>query len=370
MSDVSGGVYPGINIFSGSTNLKVSSNKLLINKPIVKMVSMAENKLDDIAGIILNATGIASADTINVNFSTYIPQDASGNSQGYPMITFQSAKTLQQYTLIGTIEDWFWCWRGDAAKAKLYNSDFVFYDGKPSLPAPAAASCSPRMNYIWPDIRDPVAKKTGLSSAFAPDQFSFAGYTFTRTTTKDDVTNVQLRAVKSNDPDNKAAYYLANSIGSNKILVGITNFFIDLLVALITTILIAALTAVTGGAGTVLIAVVGPLIGAAVGAISGYLTTAADNAITSGSFTLGDNRDILMHNIEVGAISGAISGIRFIKTVGSQAAKGLIRGIGSRSLVGKQILPSAIEKGGEDAVKAIAASGSKSANLAIFQGGV
>jgi hypothetical protein len=368
MQDHSGTAFPGLNIFNRSSNITVNSNQALINKPNVTMANMRNKTLNDISGIIFAETGIQSTDTMNVEFCVYMPPGAKANTQGYPMISFQRVSTLQQYNIIGYPEEWFWCWRGDIKNTTVFDSRFKFYSGgvdptkpdaasggafipvattfKPHLPARPAKSCFPTLNYIWPDQNDPVARNTGLTSVFAPTTITFAGTTFVRSNLDGnrasldellwDARGVRLQAVKCLDPDNKAATYLAKTIGSLEIVQGIVHFLIDLLIALITAAIILAVQVTTFGAGTVAIAILGPMIGAAVGAAISLLTTAADNSLTSGSFTLGDDRTVIFNNVIMGAFSGALSGIRGITVlkeanVASKEAKTLIRYNGFRN---------------------------------------
>ena len=334
ISNVTGAaVYPGLDIFMGSNNVTVNSNKLLINQPIVDVVDMAGKTIADVSSIIFTTTGINSSDTINATFSTYVPSNMPSTATGYPLIKFQSTKTLQEHHIVGQPEDWFWCWR---APQSYYNpsgsfpgssGSWSYYGNKPTLPAPhigasigiqGTAALPAVMHYIWPDQNDPVAKETGLVSSFAPNTFTYQGHSFSRIQdiSSAGATNMMLYAMKTDDSN--AENELWNGIGASKVWVTFVNTLIDTFVGLLTTALIGLAGIATGGAGLFLL---GPLIGTIVGAAAGALKTAVGNAITNSSFSLGDNRDVLVQNIEMDAALGFVSGLRGFKVVAEGAAK-------------------------------------------------
>ena len=320
IADVSGsGVFPGTDIFADSNEITVNSNKLLINQPIFHFISMKDKTLLDVPSLINTHTDVSSGDTTDVRFCTYVPPNntESPSSAGYPVITFQSIRTLKRYVLVGQPEDWFWCYRNDVNFLNSHQqipgtngANWDYYIGKASLPAPRAGrngllpisdmvtqEC--RMNYIWPDENDPVGNLTGLESSFAPDSFSLMGVTFNRTTSKSDPTGVSVCAVKTSN--GSATEDLKHSIGSMMILDNLENdlsAFGIFLEQYVLPLIMIYLSIITAGATSVL----GIIGGASFLVASTLLSTAASNHVETGSFTLGDDQTVLLITIGVGLI--------------------------------------------------------------------
>jgi hypothetical protein len=320
ISDVSGsGVFPGTDIFADSNEITVNSNKLLINQPIFHFISMKDKTLLDVPSLINTHTDVSSGDTTDVRFCTYVPPNntESPSSAGYPVITFQSIRTLKRYVLVGQPEDWFWCYRNDVNFLNSHQqipgtngANWDYYIGKASLPAPRAGrnglipisdmvtqEC--RMNYIWPDENDPVATITGLESSFAPDSFSLMGVTFNRTTSKSDPTGVSVRAVKTSN--SSAREDLTHSIGSMMIADNLENDLVAFGIFLeqyVLPLIMFYLSVLTAGLTSPL-----GLLGAATFLVSStLLSTATANHVATGSFTLGDDHTVLLITIGVGLI--------------------------------------------------------------------
>jgi len=179
-----------------------------------------------------------------------------------------------------------------------------------------------------------MAKATGLTSSFAPQTFTYEGYTFTRTSAIGQNSSTKLYALKTTDENAKNQAW--TNIGLSRAYTYAANFLIDTFVSIVVSLLVGALSLVTGGVALV---IAGPIIGAIIGAASGFLTTAADNAISTNRFRLGDNREVLVQNIEMGALTGALSGIRGMTVTNNMlVTKQLVRQGGRRFLTPK-LLP-------------------------------
>lgn len=183
-------VVVGKDIFMGSKELTINSNKPLVNTPQIQMIDFGgSSSVLDISSIIWEHTGVPEAKIRDLTISTYIPKENPGYVRGYCIIKFQDLDTLKEHALIAQPEDWFWCYRG------IFNS--YDFDGGPK---------DDKYNITNTGFKYVNESSSGLTNSFAPDVFTYNGYRFTRkiTSSRNTNNNVLLRAVKTDLSQAKA----------------------------------------------------------------------------------------------------------------------------------------------------------------------
>jgi hypothetical protein len=206
----------GVDVFMGSDNITIDSDKYLINTPTVHLSKISMNKLDEIPNIIQTVSGVDPANTRDMKVGTFIPENSSGFN-AYSYIEFQELPSLRMFYILQEPDDWFWTRHFEDGSGLMmkYMSD-VTTSGD--------------------DSQNP-----GLVDRMAPATFSFGGHVFTRTDNpkqplhRDGPTTATFRAVKTANV--KACDTAFDSTPAGAVQQALIDIGIDLAVTLVITIL-------------------------------------------------------------------------------------------------------------------------------------
>jgi hypothetical protein len=359
----------GIGIFSGSLLSTLNSNKLLINEPNVVLAPIGNKKLDDVvgnisindaSGLIYTYTGVDPQNTRNVQIGTFMPQKATTTifTPAFAYIEFQELPSLRMHYILQQPEDWFWASYADIALNGYHIRPYFGY------------TRSGKLHYLNKSPEDPITQgtlqsqpwiqkvvtaedlikqigeepeevitaamqKTGLKNNFAPKQFRFAGYLFTRRDVSgervDNVTdgNPTFRALRSFDENIQRAVWNQSPGGS------FTADLVDIAINIAVLILVSILTF---GVGTVLVSTVGPLTSlagqvltaAALEVGSAFLIKATNYAVKNGTIGIGELTTAFWIQLAVGlvfALAPEIAGpvIKVVKGASPSTGGRLVR---------------------------------------------
>jgi hypothetical protein len=288
-------IIVGKDIFLNSNIITVSANKPLVNTPQIKMIDFGSSTILDISGIIWTHTGVPEGKIRDLNISTYIPKENPGFVRGYCMIKFQDIDTLKEHVLIAQPEDWFWCYRGIFS-----TSDF---GGGPK---------DEKYNITNTDFKYVDESTSGLTNSFAPEEFTYNGYRFTRkaTSSKSTNNNVTLRAVKTSLSKAKGIR------ARDGIIISFLLMLKDIAIGIAAGAILTATSLIPGVGPTIFALVFVGLVAAQVTA-----SIALTNYITGGKFTLGgadiDGFDIALEVLTalVGFIPQGLAAFKALKAM-------------------------------------------------------
>lgn len=315
----------GIDVFSGSDNITIDSDRFLINTPIVKLVDFSTVTMDDVPEIIEQHTDISSNCTRDIEIGTYIPESSKGFPKGCAYIKFQAVPSLQIYFLLQKPEDWFWAYhrgsdRGGSALA--YQTEFG-YKGDGTV----------QYINVNDNPQDEIYRITGLSNSFAPDTFSFMGYTFSRNVGKETLAqpNTYFRSAKAVNNQALRSGLYQNSPGGRlagtvwRVGAQILSYTI-MIASLISTVASLGAAAPVGAAAvsfatTLMNAGVSASFGVASAIFNKYVIEGLENLATTGVYSVGKAGAVFWLEISFavgGALLSIFSSLKVFKLFGKK----------------------------------------------------